>query len=58
MALALVAVGFVVGSVHTSRQALTFVGADNGIDMPAYLKRYAEERIPVGQLAGRAQGSR
>ena len=51
-ALALVGVGFVVGSVHTSRQALTFVGADNGIDMPAYLKHYAEERIPVGRWLG------
>jgi hypothetical protein len=48
-ALGLVGAGFVTGSVHTDRQALTFVGADNGIDMPAYLKRYAEERIPVGQ---------
>jgi hypothetical protein len=28
------------------------VGADNGIDMPAYLKSYAEERIPVGQWLG------
>ena len=48
-ALGVVAAGFLVGSVHTSRQAMTFVGADNGIDMPAYLKTYAEERIPVGQ---------
>jgi hypothetical protein len=47
-ALLLVGAGFGVGSVHTSRQALTYVGADNGIDMPAYLKRYAEERVPVG----------
>jgi hypothetical protein len=52
-ALVLVAAGFTVGSAHTSHQALTFVGADNGIDMPAYLKRYAEERIPVGQWLGR-----
>jgi arabinofuranosyltransferase len=52
LALALVAAGFVVGSVHTSREALTFVGADSGIDMPAYLKRYAEERIPVGRWLG------
>jgi arabinofuranosyltransferase len=49
LALVLVGAGFVTGSVHTSREALTFVGADNGIDMPAYLKHYAEERIPVGQ---------
>jgi arabinofuranosyltransferase len=52
VALSMVGVGFVLGSVHTSRQALSFVGADNGIDMPAYLKRYAEERIPVGQWLG------
>jgi arabinofuranosyltransferase len=52
LALALVGAGFLVGSVHTDRQALTFVGADNGIDMPAYLKRYAEERIPVGKWLG------
>jgi hypothetical protein len=52
IALTAVGVGFIVGSVHTSRQALTFVGADNGIDMPAYLKSYAEERIPVGQWLG------
>ena len=48
-ALGVVAAGFLVGSAHTSRQAMTYVGADNGIDMPAYLKSYAEERIPVGQ---------
>lgn len=48
-ALGVVAAGFIVGTVHTSRQAMTFVGADNGIDMPAYLRTYAEERIPVGQ---------
>jgi arabinofuranosyltransferase len=47
-ALSVVAAGFLVGTVHTSRQAQGYVGADNGIDMPAYLKHYAEERIPVG----------
>jgi len=52
LALAMVGVGFVVGSAHTTRVALTFVGADNGIDMPVYLKSYAEERIPVGQWLG------
>jgi hypothetical protein len=52
IALLLVGAGFVVGSVHTDREALAFVGADNGIDMPAYLKRYAEERIAVGQWLG------
>ena len=53
IALGLVGLGFVAGSAHTSHEALTFVGADNGIDMPAYLKHYAEERIPVGQWLGR-----
>ncbi|MBN2575045.1 MAG: hypothetical protein JXP73_10820 [Deltaproteobacteria bacterium] len=53
LALGLVAVGFVGGSVRTDRQALTFIGADNGIDMPAYLKRYVLERIPVGLWLGR-----
>ena len=52
MALAVVAAGFLAGSAHTSQVALTFVGADNGIDMPVYLKTYAEERIPVGQWLG------
>ncbi len=56
-ALAMVAAGFLLGSAHTSRQALTYVGADNGIDMPAYLKRYAEERIPVGQWLGAHKAS-
>jgi arabinofuranosyltransferase len=49
LALLAVAAGFLVGSVHTTHEARTFVGADNGIDTPAYLKKYAEERIPVGQ---------
>ena len=52
LALGMVAAGFAIGSVYTDRQALTYIGADNGIDMPAYLKRYAEERIPVGQWLG------
>jgi hypothetical protein len=52
VALALVGAGFAVSSAHTSHEALTYVGADNGIDMPAYLKHYAEERIPVGQWLG------
>lgn len=51
-ALGLLAAGFLVGSWHTTQEARNFVGADNGIDMPAYLKRYAEERIPVGQWLG------
>ena len=52
LALAAVGVGFALGSAHTSHVALTFVGADNGIDMPVYLKTYAEKRIPVGQWLG------
>jgi arabinofuranosyltransferase len=48
-ALGVIAAGFIVGSAHTSQQALTYVGADNGIDMPVYLKTYAEDRIPVAQ---------
>ena len=53
LGLGLVAAGFVTGSVHTDRQALTFVGADQGIDMPAYLKHYVLERIPVGLWLGK-----
>jgi hypothetical protein len=53
LALVAVGAGFVAGSAQTSRQALTYVGADNGIDMPVYLKTYAEERIPVGQWLGK-----
>lgn len=49
LGLAAIAIGFAIGSAHTTEQARTFVGADQGIDTPAYLKKYAEERIPVGQ---------
>jgi arabinofuranosyltransferase len=49
LALLVVAAGFVVGSAHTTHEARSYVGADNGIDTPAYLKKYAEERIPPGQ---------
>jgi len=49
LGLLVIAVGFAIGSAHTTQQARTFVGADGGIDTPAYLKKYAEERIPVGQ---------
>jgi arabinofuranosyltransferase len=51
-ALAMVGLGFAVGSVASGREARSYVGADNGIDMPAYLKRYAEDRIPVGRWLG------
>jgi arabinofuranosyltransferase len=53
LALLAVAVGYVLGSAHTTHEALTYVGADNGIDTPAYLKKYAEERIAPGQWLGR-----
>ena len=42
-------VGFMAGSLRVSRVATTFIGADNGIDSPGYLKKYAEDRIPIGQ---------
>ncbi|MGB8297317.1 MAG: hypothetical protein WCG85_17960 [Polyangia bacterium] len=46
---AALAIAFLVGSLRVSRVAVTFIGADNGIDTPGYLKKYAEDRIPVGQ---------
>jgi hypothetical protein len=53
LGLGMVAAGFLVGSAHTTQEARTYVGADSGIDTPAYLKKYAEERIPVGQWLAR-----
>jgi hypothetical protein len=50
---ALLAAGFLAGSARVTRTALTFVGADNGIDTPAYLRKYVEDRIPIGQWFGR-----
>lgn len=49
VAFSLLTVGFLIGSIHTTRKAISFIGAENGIDSPAYLKKYAEERIAVGQ---------
>jgi hypothetical protein len=49
---AVVAAGFIIGSAHVTRIATTHVGADNGIDTPAYLKKYAEDRIAVGRWFG------
>jgi arabinofuranosyltransferase len=43
------AAGYLVGACKVSRTAVTWVGADNGIDSPAYLKKYADDRIPVGR---------
>jgi hypothetical protein len=56
-ALLLVAAGYVIASAHTTSQATSFVGADSGIDTPAYLKRYAEDRIPVGRWLGKYKGA-
>ncbi|MDZ4697655.1 MAG: hypothetical protein SGI86_21130 [Deltaproteobacteria bacterium] len=44
--------GHVIGSMHTSHQAATLIGADNGIDTPGYLKFYADERVPIGRWFG------
>jgi hypothetical protein len=46
---AALAIAFVAGSLRVSRMAVSFIGADNGIDTPGYLKKYAEDRIPIGQ---------
>ena len=40
--------GFAISSAKVSRTAATVVGAEHGIDTPAYLKKYALDRIPVG----------
>ncbi len=47
-----IAAGFAVSSWKVSRTAATWVGADNGIDSPAYLKAYADQRIPIGRWFG------
>ena len=44
--------GHAIGSLHTSHQAVTIIGADNGIDTPGYLKFYADERVPIGKWFG------
>jgi arabinofuranosyltransferase len=44
---AAIAAAFVAGSWRVSRRAVE-VSSDRGIDSPGYLKRYVEERIPVG----------
>jgi hypothetical protein len=53
LAVTALAVAFVAGSMRVSRVAITFIGADNGIDTPGYLKKYAEDRIPIGQWFGK-----
>lgn len=47
-----VAGAFVSGSAKVSHTAATHVGADNGIDTPAYLKKYADERVAIGKWFG------
>lgn len=42
------AAGHATGMARVSHHARTVVGADRGIDSPAYLKRYVEERVPIG----------
>jgi hypothetical protein len=44
----MIVAGFVVVSIKVDRTAVTVEGAENGIDTPAYLKRYALDRIPIG----------
>ncbi len=46
---AAVAAGFVAGSVRVSLHAARWQGADNGIDSPGFLKKYADDRVPVGR---------
>ena len=48
LALVMIAAGFLTGSIKVDRTAVTVLGADNGIDTPAFLKRYALDRIPIG----------
>jgi hypothetical protein len=42
------AAGYLAGSAKVSQTAATIEDAENGIDTPAYLKKYAVDRIPVG----------
>jgi hypothetical protein len=49
-----IAAGFVVGSLKVTRNATTYVGAEGRIiDTPAYLKKYADERVAVGKWFGK-----
>jgi arabinofuranosyltransferase len=47
-----IAAGFLAGSAKVSHTAATITDAENGIDTPAYLKKYALDRIPVGIWLG------
>ena len=40
--------GHVLGMSRVTQTATTFIGADHGIDTPAYLRRFVEDRIPIG----------
>jgi hypothetical protein len=42
------AAGFLAASAKVSQTAATVEDAENGIDTPAFLKKYAVDRIPVG----------
>ncbi len=46
------AAGYVVASARVTDNAVTIVDADNGIDSPAFLKKYADERVPIGKWFG------
>ena len=47
-----IAVGFAAASVRVSREAVTFIGDDGGIDTPGYLKKYADDRVHIGRWFG------
>jgi hypothetical protein len=44
--------GFLAGSAKVTWHAANVVGADNGIDTPAYLRHYVEQRVPVARWLG------
>jgi hypothetical protein len=50
------AVGFLiahgVNTYFVDRHALTFIGADRGIDTPGYLRYYTEDRAAIGRWLG------
>lgn len=47
------AAGYAAGSASVSRWAVEWSGAEGGIDTPAYLKSYVDDRVPVGRWFGR-----
>jgi arabinofuranosyltransferase len=49
----MLAAGYLFGSAKVSQIAATVEDAENGIDTPAYLKKYALDRIPVGIWLGK-----